>query len=221
MFTGIVQHIGKISSVKSASDGKTFVVSVVSSEFDGFKTVKTGDSIAINGLCTTVVSRNLNEFSVNLMNESLKHSTLNDFRTGDVVNLELAMSAADRFGGHIVTGHIDTVGCVQNIRNDGFSKVFTISADDKYVVQKGSITLNGVSLTVSNVQKGLIDVSLIPHTLQNTTFQWLKQGDKINVEFDILAKYIEKFTLLNHNEAQNIPENKPKIDENFLIENGF
>lgn len=217
MFTGIVQHIGKILSVKSAFEGKTFTISVVPAEFNGFETVKIGDSIAINGLCTTVVSKTTDSFSVNLMNESLKYSTLGSFKTGDAVNLELAMNTTGRFGGHIVTGHIDTVGTVQKIRDDGFSKVFSIAVDDKYVVQKGSITLNGVSLTVSNVQKNLIEVSLIPHTLKNTTFYSIKEGSKINTEFDILAKYIEKFINLNHNEA----ENKSKIDEKFLIENGF
>ena len=134
MFTGIVQHIGKILSVKSALEGKTFSISVVPSEFCGFDTVKTGDSVAINGLCTTVISRTADSFSVNLMNESLKHSALGSFKAGEPVNLELAMSAGDRFGGHIVTGHIDTVGYVQKIRSDGFSKVFTIAVDDKYVV---------------------------------------------------------------------------------------
>lgn len=217
MFTGIIQTIGKISAVKSTVEGKTFSVSVNNTEFPEFKTVKTGDSIAINGLCTTVISLSESNFSANLMNESLKHSCLGDFKTGDLVNLELAMAAGDRFGGHIVTGHIDTVGYIQNIREDGFSKVFKIKCDTKYVVQKGSITLNGASLTVSNVEEGLVEVSLIPHTLQNTTFKNLSVGDKINVEYDILAKYIEKFTVLDHNRAEKVS----KIDEKFLIENGF
>ena len=221
MFTGIIQHIGRISDIKTSTSGKTISVSVDIKEFPEFNYVKIGDSIALNGVCTTVISLSDNVFTVNLMNESLKRSNLDVLERKNPVNLELAMKADGRFDGHIVQGHIDTVGKIQKIATDGFSKVFTISADDKYVVQKGSITLNGVSLTVSNVQKGLIDVSLIPHTLQNTTFQWLKQGDKINVEFDILAKYIEKFTLLNHNKARNMSENKPRIDENFLIENGF
>jgi len=217
MFTGIIQHIGKVSSVKSTVDGKTFEVSVDSSAFSDFKTVKTGDSIALNGVCTTVTAVTSGNFRVNLMNESLKCSNLGDFKAGDAVNLELAMGVGDRFGGHIVSGHIDAVGCIQKIRADGFSKVFTIECDTRYVVQKGSITLNGASLTVSNVEEGLVEVSLIPHTLQNTTFKHLRAGDKINVEYDILAKYIEKFTVLNHNGT----ENKSKIDEKFLAENGF
>ena len=218
MFTGLIQHIGKISGINSTSEGKTFLVSVDVSKFEDFKTVKTGDSIAINGLCTTVVSINSASFSVNLMNESLKLSILGDFKTGDPVNIELAMKAGDRFGGHIVTGHIDTVGIVRKIVVDGFSKVFTIDTDTKYIVQKGSITLNGVSLTVSNVQNTFAEVSLIPHTIENTTFKHLKTGDKINIEYDILAKYIEKFTILNHNDSEN---KTSKIDEKFLAENGF
>ena len=117
MFTGIIQTIGKISSVKSTVSGKTFSVTVDSSAFPEFKTVKTGDSIALNGLCTTVISLSDNSFNVNLMNESLKHSCLGDFKAGDPINLELAMAAGDRFGGHIVSGHIDTVGHIQNIRD--------------------------------------------------------------------------------------------------------
>ncbi len=215
MFTGLIQHIGKISDIKSSTQGNIFAISVEPSEFEGFKHVKMGDSIAINGLCTTVISLQEKGFSVNLMNESLKRSIFKDFTRNNLVNLELAMSVGDRFDGHIVTGHIDTVGMVSNIVTDGFSKVFSIECDTKYVVEKGSITLNGVSLTVSNVQNGFVEVSLIPHTLQNTTFQYLKKGDFLNVEFDILAKYIEKFTFLKDNKE------KSKIDENFLIENGF
>ncbi len=217
MFTGIIQHIGKVLSVKSTVNGKTFSISVDNSQFSGFDTVKIGDSIAINGLCTTVVSLAERSFSVNLMNESLKHSCLGDFKGGEPVNLELAMGVADRFGGHIVSGHIDTVGTIQKITEDGFSRIFAIECDTHYVVQKGSITLNGVSLTVSSLENGLVEVSLIPHTLQNTIFKHLKAGDKINVEYDILAKYIEKFTVLDHNKV----EKTSKIDEKFLIENGF
>ncbi len=215
MFTGLIQHIGKISDIKSSTQGNIFAISIEPAEFEGFKHVKMGDSIAINGLCTTVISLQEKGFSVNLMNESLKRSIFKDFTRNNLVNLELAMSVGDRFDGHIVTGHIDTVGMVSNIVTDGFSKVFSIECDTKYVVEKGSITLNGVSLTVSNVQNGFVEVSLIPHTLQNTTFQYLKKGDFLNVEFDILAKYIEKFTFLKDNKE------KSKIDENFLIENGF
>ena len=221
MFTGIIQHIGRISDIKTSTSGKTISVSVDIKEFPAFNSVKTGDSIALNGVCTTVISLSDNVFTVNLMNESLKRSNLDALERKNPVNLELAMKADGRFDGHIVQGHIDTVGKIQKIATDGFSKVFTISADDKYVVQKGSITLNGVSLTVSKAENLYFEVSLIPHTLQNTTFQFLKEGDFLNIEYDILAKYIEKFTLLNHNEARNMSENKPRIDENFLIENGF
>ena len=181
MFTGLIQHIGKISDIKSSTQGNIFAISIEPAEFEGFKHVKMGDSIAINGLCTTVISLQEKGFSVNLMNESLKRSIFKDFTRNNLVNLELAMSVGDRFDGHIVTGHIDTVGMVSNIVTDGFSKVFSIECDTKYVVEKGSITLNGVSLTVSNVQNGFVEVSLIPHTLQNTTFQYLKKGDFLNV----------------------------------------
>jgi len=215
MFTGIIQTIGEISDVKNSTQGKTISVSVEPSAFPDFNNVKIGDSVALNGLCTTVISLQDKGFTVNLMKNSLKCSIFADIQRKNPVNIELAMGLNDRFDGHIVTGHIDGVGKVQKITPDGFSKVFLIETETKYIVKKGSITLNGVSLTVSNVQNGLVEVSLIPHTLQNTTFKFLGEGDFLNVEFDILAKYIEKFTSLNNNEK------KSKIDEKFLIENGF
>ena len=218
MFTGIIQHIGEISDIKTSTEGKTISIMVDSKGFEGFNDVKIGDSIAINGLCTTVVSRSERVFSVNLMNNSLKRSNLGHLSRKDPVNLELAMGLKSRFDGHIVQGHIDGVAIVQKITPDGFSRIFSIECDTQYIIERGSIALNGVSLTVSKVQNSIIEVSLIPHTLKNTTFQFLQEGDFLNVEYDILAKYIEKFTLLkdNTNEIKN-----SKIDENFLIENGF
>ncbi len=215
MFTGLIQHIGKVSDIKNSTQGKTISITVDPAAFPDFKSVKTGDSIALNGLCTTVISLWDNGFSVNLMNNSLKHSALGYLERETPVNLELAMVTEGRFNGHIVQGHIDTVGKVVNITPDGFSKVFSIEADTKYVIERGSITLNGVSLTVSKAENSLFEVSLIPHTFQNTTFQFLKPGDFLNVEYDILAKYIEKFTILKDNKKCS------KIDEKFLIENGF
>ncbi len=219
MFTGLIQHIGKISDIKNSTQGKTITVSVDIKTFPEFNNVKTGDSIALNGLCTTVISLSGNTFTVNLMNESLKRSNLKYLERSNPINLELALNANGRFNGHIVQGHIDTVGTIQKITTDGFSKVFSIQADTKYIVEKGSITLNGVSLTVSYVENSLFEVSLIPHTLQNTTFQFLKEGDFLNIEYDILAKYIEKFTFFKDNNFVNNSSNK--IDEKFLLENGF
>ncbi len=219
MFTGLIQHIGQISDIKSSTQGKTISVLVDTKEFPEFNNVKTGDSIALNGVCTTVVSLSHNTFTVNLMNESLKRSSLQYLERKNPVNLELAMPADGRFNGHIVQGHVDTVGKIQNITTDGFSKIYLVSCDTKYIVEKGSITLNGVSLTVSKVENNCLEVSLIPHTLQNTTFKFLKEGDFLNVEFDILAKYIEKLTLFKDNNLVN--NSLQKIDEKFLLENGF
>lgn len=218
MFTGIIQHIGKISGIKSSTSGKTISVSVDPKGFFGFDNVKIGDSIALNGVCTTVTSLSEAGFSIDLMNESLKVSTLKDIECNNPVNLELAMAPDDRFNGHIVTGHVDDVCKVQKITAEGFSKVFRIECNTKYVVKKGSVTLNGVSLTVSKVENSYLEVSLIPHTLQNTTFKFLREGDFLNIEYDILAKYIEKFTFLNNNDSE---IKNSKIDEKFLIENGF
>lgn len=219
MFTGIIQHIGRISDIKTSTSGKTISVSIDTKEFPEFNSVKIGDSIALNGVCTTVISLSDNIFTVNLMNESLKRSNLDGLERKNPVNLELAMKADGRFDGHIVQGHIDTVGKIQRITTDGFSKIFIIKADTKYIVEKGSVTLNGVSLTVSKAENGHFEVSLIPHTLQNTTFQFLKEGDFLNIEYDILAKYIEKFTLFKDNNFAS--SSSKKIDEKFLLENGF
>lgn len=219
MFTGLIQHIGKISDIKNSTQGKTITVSIDTKEFPEFNNVKTGDSIALNGLCTTAISLSGNTFTVNLMNESLKRSNLKYLERSNPINLELALNADGRFNGHIVQGHIDTVGTIQKITTDGFSRIFSIQADTKYIVEKGSITLNGVSLTVSYVENSLFEVSLIPHTLQNTTFQFLKEGDFLNIEYDILAKYIEKFTFFKDNNFVN--NSSQKIDEKFLLENGF
>ncbi len=219
MFTGLIQHIGKISDIKNSTAGKKIAISIDIKEFPEFNNVKIGDSIAVNGVCTTIISLSDNAFTVDLMNESLKRSNLGNLERKNPVNLELAMNAAGKLNGHIVQGHIDTVGIIQKITTDGFSKIFSIEAETKYVVEKGSIALNGVSLTVSKVENKLLEVSLIPHTLKNTTFQFLKEGDFLNIEYDILAKYIEKFTLFKDNNFVN--NSSQKIDEKFLLENGF
>lgn len=218
MFTGLIHTVGKISDTKNEQGGKTIEITVDTKEFRGFENVKTGDSISVNGVCTTVISLSRNAFKVNLMQESLKRINQAGFNRENSVNIEPAMKLTDGLHGHIVTGHIDTVGKIQKITDKGISKIFSIETETRYVVEKGSIALNGVSLTVAKVENGLLEVSLIPHTLQNTNFKNLRENDFVNVEFDILAKYIEKFTNLTNN---NCETEKSGIDENFLRENGF
>jgi riboflavin synthase len=154
-----------------------------------------GDSIAVNGVCLTAVGLCGDRFGADVMHETLRRSSLAEVRTGTRVNLELALAASARLGGHFVQGHVDGVGAVANVREDGFARIVTIEADPallRYVVEKGSITVDGVSLTVARVDEGAFDVSLIPETLERTNLGTAARGTPVNLEVDILAKYVEK-----------------------------
>lgn len=196
MFTGIVEEIGFIKNI----DGHKLTIecSKVLEE------TKIGDSISVNGCCQTVISKNSNSFSTNLSPETLKITK--GFKTNEKVNLERALTLNSRMGGHIVQGHID--GIAKFISNGKFE---TSEEIIKYIVYKGAVTIDGVSLTISKVGKNVFETALIPHTLQNTTLQYLKYGDFVNVETDILGRYIEKFLSTQDN----------NITEDFLKENGF
>ena len=197
MFTGIVEEIGQIKSF----DGSKLVVEC-SKVLDG---TQIGDSIAIDGCCQTVVSMSPNTFSADVSMETL-HIT-KGFKQPSSVNLERALTPQTRMGGHIVQGHVD--GTAKYL---GMSR-FEVSQElSKYVVYKGSITIDGVSLTVSKTDRNIFEVALIPHTLENTTLQYLKSGDFVNIETDILGRYVEKFLSTQDNS---------NITENFLRENGF
>lgn len=196
MFTGIVEEIGKIKSF----DGKKLVIEC-SNVLDG---TKLGDSIAINGCCQTVVDLMSNYFSADVSSETLRITK--GFKTGERVNLERALTPQTRMGGHIVQGHVDGVAkYLGDMR-------FEVSTElDKYIVYKGSITVNGVSLTVSKSEKNIFSVAIIPHTLENTNLKDLRVGDLVNIETDILGRYVEKFLSTQNN----------NITEDFLKENGF
>lgn len=196
MFTGIVEEIGKIKSF----DGKRLVIEC-SNVLDG---TKLGDSIAINGCCQTVVDLMSNYFSADVSSETLRITK--GFKTGERVNLERALTPQTRMGGHIVQGHVDGVAkYLGDMR-------FEVSPElDKCIVYKGSITVNGVSLTVSKSEKNIFSVAIIPHTLENTNLKDLRVGDLVNIETDILGRYVEKFLSTQNN----------NITEDFLKENGF
>lgn len=196
MFTGIVEEIGKIKSF----DGKKLVIEC-SNVLDG---TKLGDSIAINGCCQTVVDLMSNYFSADVSSETLRITK--GFKTGERVNLERALTPQTRMGGHIVQGHVDGVAkYLGDMR-------FEVSPElDIYIVYKGSITVNGVSLTVSKSEKNIFSVAIIPHTLENTNLKDLRVGDLVNIETDILGRYVEKFLSTQNN----------NITEDFLKENGF
>ncbi len=197
MFTGIVEEIGQIKSF----DRSKLVVEC-SKVLDG---VKIGDSIAIDGCCQTVVSIGATSFSADVSSETL--NITKGFKPTAYVNLERALTPQSRFGGHIVQGHVD--GTVKYLGNSRFELSQNLS---KYVVYKGSITIDGVSLTVSKSEQNFFEVAIIPHTLENTTLKYLKSGDFVNIETDILGRYVEKFLST---------QNNTNITENFLKENGF
>lgn len=207
MFTGIVEEIGTI--IQSGSPLKVSCSKIL-------ENISIGDSIAVNGACLTVTSFNENTITLDVMEETFYRTNLRYLKTGARVNLERAMPAYGRFGGHIVSGHIDGTGTITSINKDGISIWYTIKADDnilKYIVEKGSVTLDGISLTVAYAGKEDFKVSVIPHTQQVTTLSEKKVGDLIDIENDIVGKYIEQFVTLNHK------ENTLSID--FLRENGF
>jgi len=188
MFTGIVEEIGTVKGIKKNS------LSVQADIVLGG--TKIGDSIAVNGACLTVINIDKVSFAVEIMPETMKLTNIGVMKVGDRVNLERAISAQGRFGGHFVQGHIDVTGKVDSMSPEGEAVVATISAPPdvlKYIVKKGFIAVNGVSLTVIDNNSQHFSVSLVTHTRKNTNLGMLKQGDTVNLEVDIIAKYIEKF----------------------------
>lgn len=212
MFTGIVEEIGIVKSLEFKANGAKIVIGCQKVVED----VKIGDSIAIDGVCQTVIAFNSSEFSAEISDETLKVTTLGNLKSGNTVNLERALTLSSRLGGHIVSGHVDCMGKFINIEklSDFYNLQFEIPEEqEKYVVYKGSITINGVSLTVANIVDNIVSVAIIPHTYNNTSLKDLKLGQYVNIETDILGKYVEKFL--------SAKDNKKGISMNFLQENGF
>ncbi len=210
MFTGIIEEKGIIENITSGAKSCRLTISgnVI------FDDLKLGDSVAVNGVCLTVSKLMSNTFEADVMAETMRRTAMGTLKRGSHVNLERAMQLNGRFGGHIVSGHIDGVGTVINKVTEDNAVLVTISADSsimKYIVYKGSVTLDGISLTVADVRNDRFTVSIIPHTAKETTLLHKNIGDKINIECDIVGKYIEKFT----------SKGESKITMDFLRENGF
>jgi riboflavin synthase len=201
MFTGIVQEIGTVAAVDHGADGSTLRIEAAGVA-DG---VGLGDSVAVDGVCLTAVEAAPGVLAFEAMHETLERSTLGGLRAGDRVNLEGALRASDQLGGHIVQGHVDGVGTIAGERAEGFSRVLEIVPGAhllRYVVEKGSICAAGVSLTVAALTDDGFEVCLIPHTCEATTLGSLAVGSSVNLEVDILAKYVER--LLQHHSGQEI-----------------
>ena len=191
MFTGLVADLGSVAAVDATTDGLRLTLRTAMAGEVG-----EGDSVAVNGVCLTATAVDGDAFATDVMHETLDRSTLGAIAAGAHVNLELAVRAADRLGGHIMQGHVDGVGTVAAVREDGFARVVTVRAEDpallRYVVHKGSIALDGVSLTVARIDDASFDVSLIPETLERTTLGEMDAGARVNLEVDVVAKYVEK-----------------------------
>jgi len=214
MFTGLIEETGKIKSVEKASNGTelTIASNLIAKE------CSIGDSVSLNGVCSTVMKKSGNSFSVEFSNHTLELTTFKNAKVGDILNLERAMKLSDRLNGHLVSGHVDGTAVVAAI-SDG---EFTFSADAKlmkYIVFKGSVAVNGISLTVSEIGEAAFSVEIIPHTLLHTNLKNLKVGAHVNIETDLIGKYIEKFLLTNDN-VSNMKDCR-SINEQFLYEKGF
>lgn len=212
MFTGIIEETGTVKSFSKKTNGAEIEIQCSTV----LENTKIGDSIAINGVCQTVTNLTDNSFSAMVSDETLNITTFNKTKTGDTVNLERALTLNSRLGGHIVSGHVDCLGefISSEKLTDFYNLTFKIpKEEEKYVVYKGSITINGISLTVANIQGDIIKTAVIPHTFNNTNLKNLKTGDYVNIETDILGKYVEKIL--------STKDNSKSISMKFLEENGF
>jgi len=213
MFTGIIEEIGMVRKVSFEQNGA--VISIACSEIT--KDMKIGDSICVDGVCTTVEAFDSGSFSFTASAETLNLTTFKTINSGKRINLERALRPIDRLGGHIVSGHIDDKGEFINKANQGSSWLYYFRAPKeitKYIVYKGSIAVNGISLTVASIDDTVFSVALIPHTLASTSLGMMIEGDEVNIECDVLAKYVEKLASLNNN-------SKKDLTLEFLSDNGF
>lgn len=217
MFTGLVEELGKVKAI--ARGAKSVRITVLASKV--VSDVKLGDSIAVNGTCLTVVEFAKEWFTADVMPETVKSTVLATLKIGDTVNLERTLRVGDRFGGHIVSGHIDGVGTISAKETNDIALIVTIKAGPevmKYIVKKGSIAIDGISLTIVDYDQDWFSVSLIPHSAARTTLGFKKNGDSVNLEGDVIGKYVEKLLGLQVAESQ---KGKSKVGMDFLQQNGF
>lgn len=217
MFTGIVEEIGRIKQIHRSGDGASMIIEAK----EVLKDVKLGDSIATNGVCLTVNKFDSTYFQVDIMAETIRNSNLKFLKEGSLVNLERALAVGDRLGGHIVSGHIDGVGIIHQFEKEDNAIWITVKAPPeilKYIILRGSIAIDGVSLTVAYVDHECFKISMIPHTKDVTILIHKKVGDMVNLECDMMAKYIEK--MLNITMMENKPQKKD-ITMDLLKQNGF
>ena len=213
MFTGLVAELGSVE--KLAQQGNSFHLTVAATKV--MQNLKIGDSVAVNGVCLTVVHLGDASFTADVMPETVRLTNIGLLHAGDRVNLERTLRLCDGLDGHIVSGHVEGLGTIASRRPDGIAMVVTITTPPellKYIIKKGSIAIDGISLTVTEVTETSFSVSLIPHTAKETTLGFKDVGDRVNLETDIIAKYVERMLGFQKKE-------EPLLDKNMLFENGF
>lgn len=221
MFTGLIEEIGRMKHI--ATQGQSMILTIEATRI--IKDIAVGDSIAVNGVCLTVIAFASSSFTLDVTPETFRKTNLKLLRSGSRVNLERAMPANGRFGGHIVQGHVDCVGTITSRYAEENAVVFRIQAAEpvilKYIIKHGSITVDGISLTIVRVSDRQFQVSIIPHTLAQTVLQDKQAGDTVNIECDLLGKYVEHL-LMNKDRNSEQPNNKSgNITEGFLTQHGF
>jgi riboflavin synthase len=218
MFTGLIQETGEIASIERVAGQNGGTVTRITIKGNAVPSeLKTGDSVAVSGVCLTALNIQEQQFSADLAEETLKRTSLQRLKSGSLVNLELATKAQDRLGGHVVQGHVDGAGTIVSLQKikyqDDWRLVIEVpQALARYVVPQGSITVEGISLTVAAIENSRVEIAIIPHTWQATNLRALRQGDPVNIEVDVLAKYAEKM-------AQGKPAYKLAVAE--LIKQGY
>lgn len=212
MFTGIIEATGHIRSL--VTTGGDVKVTIESQDLD-LSDVKLGDSIATNGVCLTVVQLNADGYVADVSNETIAHTGFQHYQVGQPVNLEKAMLATSRFGGHIVSGHVDGIATIAAVIDNGRAKDIWVNAPSellKYIITKGSITVDGISLTVNAVESGQFKLTIVPHTAQQTTLANIQVGSRVNIEIDIIARYLEKLAS---------PSSQEGVSMSLLARSGF
>ncbi|GMT45582.1 MAG: riboflavin synthase subunit alpha [bacterium] len=216
MFTGLIEETGEVRAIRKGE--VSFQITIAASKI--MEELRLGDSVCTSGACLTVVNLTKDSFTVDIMAETVKHTNFKDMKTGNRVNLERAMRLSDRVAGHLVAGHVDGVGEITRIQKDGIATLMTIKTPKNLAAQmvdKGSVAVDGISLTITKTGSDNFQVSIIPHTARETTLLTKKTGEKVNIETDMIGKYVRNF-LTQSQESQNA---KREIDTRFLSENGF
>ncbi|MCH7770846.1 MAG: riboflavin synthase [Bacteroidetes bacterium] len=214
MFTGIIEEIGKVSEVNPIPGGKTIKISAIKILND----ISVNDSVSVNGVCLTTTQVDEQGFKVDAVGVTLEKTTISELQISSPVNLECSLKLSDRLGGHLVLGHVNGTGVIKEIIKLGNNYLIRVNVPNnlkKYLIDEGSITIDGISLTIAELKDSTIGISIIPHTWNNTTLQYKNAEDRVNIETDVLAKYVERLT--NNKEF----EHKNKLSENWIKELGY